>query len=57
VKRGLWRRLRLSYHVHCAREDARLRNIITPSGIWACYHCPHVSLDRQTFGFHLAGVH
>jgi hypothetical protein len=53
----LWRRVSLTYHLLCAREDARVRNLTTPSGIWACYHCPHVSLDHLNFSRHLVGVH
>jgi hypothetical protein len=55
--RRLWRRVKLAYHVRCAREDARVRNIMTPIGVWVCDHCPHVSLSQLAFQNHLVGAH
>ncbi|HJQ02651.1 MAG TPA: hypothetical protein VJ851_13710 [Jatrophihabitans sp.] len=54
---GSWRRLALAYRLHCAREDAKLRNIVTPIGVWVCAHCPHVSLSSGAYVAHLAGAH
>jgi hypothetical protein len=48
------RRVALAYHLRCAREDARARNIMTPIGVWVCEHCPQVSL---TLGAHLTHAH
>jgi hypothetical protein len=45
-----------AYHLHCAREDARLRGIVVPLGVWVC-DCRHVSLDRLAFVHHLGEVH
>jgi hypothetical protein len=53
----LWRRARLAYQLGCAREDAKVRNIITPIGVWVCEHCLHVSLTQLTFRTHLAASH
>jgi hypothetical protein len=53
----LWRRVALAYHLRCARDDARARHLLTPTGVWACHHCAHVSLDQRTYRDHLAGVH
>jgi hypothetical protein len=53
----LWRRLKLAYDLRCARDDARSRHLITPTGVWACHHCEHVSLDQRTFREHISGVH
>jgi hypothetical protein len=50
-------RLRRAYQLHCAREDARLRHIITPAGVWVCHHCPQVSLTQLAFTSHLAAAH
>jgi hypothetical protein len=55
--RQLRRRLVLSYQLRCARDDARLRRIITPSGVWACHHCPHTSLNKLAHSTHLDSVH
>jgi hypothetical protein len=38
------RRLTFTYRLHCAREDAKLRNIVAPIGERVCEHCRHVSL-------------
>jgi hypothetical protein len=51
------RRATFAYHLRCAREDARARNVVTPIGVWVCQHCPHVSLSLPAFNLHLAGVH
>lgn len=56
VSSRLWRRFRLAYEVRCARDDARARHLKVPTGVWACHHCEHVSLDQRTFREHL-GVH
>jgi hypothetical protein len=50
------RRLVRAYHLRCAREDARLRGIVVPVGVWVCA-CRHVSLDRLAFHRHLGEVH
>jgi ribosomal protein L37AE/L43A len=52
-----WRRLVLAYQVRCAREDAKLRRIVTPIGVWVCARCPHVSLSTGAYLAHLAGAH
>lgn len=52
-----WRRLALMYRLHCAREDAKLRKIVTPVGVWVCEHCPHVSLTTGAHRAHRAGAH
>ncbi|HEY2041134.1 MAG TPA: hypothetical protein VGH11_00565 [Jatrophihabitans sp.] len=52
-----WRRLALVYRLHCAREDAKLRNIVAPVGIWVCEHCPHVSLTTGAHLSHHTGTH
>ena len=44
----LFRRAVHAYQLHCAREDARLRGIVVPLGVWVC-GCRHVSLDRLAF--------
>lgn len=55
---GRWRRrVARAYVLRCAREDARVRNIVVPVGVWACDLCPHVSLDALSFRNHLAGMH
>jgi hypothetical protein len=55
--RRLRRRLVLAYRLRCARDDARLRHITTPTGVWACHHCPHTSLNKLAFTTHLSAVH
>ncbi|SDJ46812.1 hypothetical protein SAMN05444157_3508 [Frankineae bacterium MT45] len=53
-----WRhRVVRAYQLACARQDARSRNIITPLGVWACEHCPQVSLTQFAFRTHLANLH
>jgi ribosomal protein L37AE/L43A len=52
-----WRRLALAYRLHCAREDAKLRRMVTPIGVWVCEHCPQVSLSTGAYLAHLAGAH
>lgn len=52
----LLRRVRRVYELHCAREDARVRGIVVPLGVWVC-NCEHVSLDRLAFVRHLGEVH
>ncbi|HET6209979.1 MAG TPA: hypothetical protein VFD94_06335 [Jatrophihabitans sp.] len=52
-----WRRLALAYRLHCAREDARLRRIVIPIGVWVCEHCPQVSFSPGAYFAHLAGAH
>jgi hypothetical protein len=51
------RRVVLAYHLRCAREDARARNIATPIGVWVCEHCPHVSLSLPGLHSHRADAH
>jgi hypothetical protein len=50
-------RLALAYRVRCAREDARVRHVMVPLGVWVCQHCPHVSLDLPAFDAHLVALH
>jgi hypothetical protein len=52
-----WRRLALTYRLHCAREDAKLRKLVAPIGVWVCEHCPHVSLTTGAHLAHRAGTH
>ena len=52
-----WHRLATAYRLHCAREDAKLRNLVTPIGVWVCQHCPHVSLSTDGYLDHLAAAH
>jgi len=52
----LMRRVVRAYQLHCAREDARVRGIVVPLGVWVC-GCRHVSLDRLAFVRHLGEVH
>jgi hypothetical protein len=55
---GRWRRqLVRAYELRCAREDAHVRNLVVPRGVWACHACPHVSLNLASFKHHLADVH
>jgi hypothetical protein len=51
------RRLVRAYHLRCAREDAHVRNLVVPPGVWACHACPHVSLTVVSFKSHLADGH
>jgi hypothetical protein len=51
------RRVSLVYHLRCAREDARVRNIAAPIGVWVCEHCPHMSFSRPGLNDHLAHAH
>ena len=53
----LRRRTVRAYHLVCAREDARVRNIVVPLGVWACQACSHVSLSQWSFHRHLVEVH
>jgi ribosomal protein L37AE/L43A len=53
----LIKRIARSYRQHCAREDARVRNIVTPLGVWVCEHCRHVSLDLTGFTMHAVEAH
>ena len=55
--RRAWRRVALCYHVRCAREDARVRNITTPLGVWVCEHCREVSLSQHAFNDHVTAAH
>jgi hypothetical protein len=55
--RRAWRRIALVYHLSCAREDARARDIVTPIGVWVCHRCTRVSFSQRSFHDHLAGVH
>ncbi|MCW2724090.1 MAG: hypothetical protein JWN35_1011 [Frankiales bacterium] len=55
--RHLLHRVRRAYHLLCAREDVRVRDIVVPLGVWTCHHCPHVSLDQLTFINHIGEVH
>jgi len=50
------RRAVRAYHLRCAREDARLRGIVVPVGVWVC-QCRHVSLDRLAFVDHSVVCH
>jgi hypothetical protein len=52
-----WRRVVLAYRLRCAREDARIRGIIAPVGIWVCHHCPQVSFSQYAHTSHVAGLH
>ncbi|MCW2493811.1 MAG: hypothetical protein QOH56_745 [Pseudonocardiales bacterium] len=53
-----WTRLALrAYHLHCAREDARVRHLVVPLGVWVCEHCRHVSLNLHSFNSHRADAH
>jgi ribosomal protein L37AE/L43A len=52
-----WRRFALSYRLHCAREDAKIRKIATPLGVWVCEHCPQVSLSTGAHLAHYAVTH
>jgi len=54
---GARHRLVLAYRLLCAREDARVRQVIVPLGVWVCHHCPHVSLDLPAFDAHLVALH
>jgi hypothetical protein len=54
--RRLLDRARRAYYLHCAREDARLRGIVVPVGVWVC-QCRHVSLDRLAFVDHSVVCH
>ena len=54
--RQLLDRARRAYYLHCAREDARLRGIVVPVGVWVC-QCRHVSLDRPAFVDHSVVCH
>ena len=49
-------RAKRAYHLHCAREDARIRGLVVPIGVWVC-ECSHVCLDRLAFLDHLVEVH
>jgi hypothetical protein len=51
------RRVSAAYQLRCAREDARVRGIKTPLGVWVCEHCPHVSLTSGLFDEHMVFVH
>jgi hypothetical protein len=51
------RRLSVAYQLRCAREDARVRGIKTPLGVWVCQHCPHVSLTSRLSDEHMVFVH
>jgi hypothetical protein len=51
------RRVVRAYELRCAREDAHVRNLAVPYGVWACHACPHVSLNLASFKHHLADVH
>jgi hypothetical protein len=50
--RRLCRRMRLAYHVRCAREDAHARGITVPPGVWSCDPCRAVFLDDFSFIVH-----
>ena len=52
-----WRRFALMYRLHCAREDAKLRKIVAPVGVWVCEHCRQVSLTTGAHRAHRAGAH
>jgi hypothetical protein len=52
-----WRRLALAYRLHCAREDAKLRKLVVPIGVWVCEHCPQVSLSTGAHLAHHAHAH
>ncbi|SOD74937.1 hypothetical protein SAMN05892883_4131 [Jatrophihabitans sp. GAS493] len=53
-----WRhRVTRAYQLSCARQDARSRNMVTPLGVWACQHCPHVSLTLFAFRTHISSLH
>ena len=56
LRRAL-RRLALAYHLRCAREDARARNLVAPIGVWVCHFCTRVSLSQRAFYDHLVAVH
>jgi hypothetical protein len=51
------RQLVRANELRCAREDAHVRNLVVPHGVWACHACPHVSLNLVSFKNHLADVH
>ena len=53
---GARRRLRLAYHLRCAREDARHRGLRVPVGVWFCDHCRLLMWERHAFLRH-AQVH
>lgn len=55
--KSMLRRTVRAYHLACAREDARVRNIVVPLGVWACQACSHVSLSQLSFHRHLVEVH
>lgn len=48
----LLRRLIRAYHLACAREDARLRGVRVPTGVWLCEHCRLVLFDHRAFVGH-----
>jgi hypothetical protein len=54
--RRLLRRLRRSYHLHCAREDAAVLGLTTPDGVWSCLPCRVVFLDTLGYVGHLHGA-
>jgi hypothetical protein len=53
----LIRRAVRAYRLHCAREDARIRDIVVPIGVWVCDNCRHVSLNLVAYNNHLVEAH
>ena len=51
------RRIVRAYQLCCAREDARVRHVVIPAGVWVCQHCPHFSFDATRLRDHLAYAH
>ncbi|MBO0826270.1 MAG: hypothetical protein J2P24_00675 [Streptosporangiales bacterium] len=51
----LRRRLARAYHLACAREDALLRGLRVPTGVWLCEHCRLVLWDHRAFVGHVRG--
>lgn len=55
--RRIFRKLALAYHLQCARDDMRRRNLVAPLGVWVCDMCRRTMLDKNTFQWHLVEVH
>jgi hypothetical protein len=55
--RATRRRLTRTYHMWCAREDARRHGLIVPAGVWLCAHCPQVRFDAGLLRQHMSAQH
>jgi hypothetical protein len=53
----LGRRIALTYHHICAREDRLALGITLPAGVWACHACRWMGFEQSAHVFHVAMSH